>query len=494
MSFWKRAGLYLRRKKGRVILLTVLLFLMSCSVLIGFSFKESAEKEADSLRQSLASGFVMQADSKNETYYNYVDLSDGRQIWLYDGPMITESMIKEILSIDGVEDYMLNLSYGIWTDLDLKPGAWADTEPDKERIDGAFTMLEEDLVLWRHETGIWACRNGKANKNFRTGALTISEGRNIQDGDQYKAVISEYLAEENGLSVGETFNVELKEGLCKPSDEPMKTWGEPLELEIVGVFHANFKQQVSDDTYESQYIENMIYTDMDTYAKLQEMEEQELQYDNPDGYTKVEFLVDDPMKIDSIIQQIKDSKDFNLENINISIDDSAYQTAMKPYHQIRVFSIVLLIIGSAGIGIVLFLLMKLWTQGRKHEAGILLSIGIGKRRILCQMLTECFIMAVAALFLSLLLSGTLIDKCADVIEQVTAPNSDTEPYEVTITQDYYEIVAAKTSSDEVVVKHTVSITAVFFAVIFVCVISGSSVCLSFTQISSLEPKKLLRSM
>ena len=46
----KRASIYLIRKKVRTLLLLCLLFLMSLSFLIGFSLKDSRERELDGLR------------------------------------------------------------------------------------------------------------------------------------------------------------------------------------------------------------------------------------------------------------------------------------------------------------------------------------------------------------------------------------------------------------------------------------------------------------
>ena len=61
MNAIKRASIYLIRKKVRTLLLLCLLFLMSLSVLIGFSLKESTERELERLRLSMASGFVLRA-------------------------------------------------------------------------------------------------------------------------------------------------------------------------------------------------------------------------------------------------------------------------------------------------------------------------------------------------------------------------------------------------------------------------------------------------
>lgn len=493
MNLWKRAVLYLTRKKEKSALLMALLFLMSCLVLLGLSFKESAEREADRLRQSLASGFVVEANLENEMYYVVEEQKGGGSTSTYAGPLVTDEMIEKILAIDGVEDYKEELTDIVWTDLELRKGMWADAEANDGPGAIGWTVSEEQIEVRRKQTYMWPCRKGELHKNFRTGALTIAEGRNIQEGDSFKAVISEELAERNGLSVGDAVTLEIKEGsFTIGSDEPMKTWGEPMELEIVGLFHVNFEQAYSEYMSEGGYVENNIYVDMDTHVRWLEVLEKKLQKDGS-GYSKVEFLVNDPGKVDEIMQQVENSDDIDMENLLVTVDNTAYQAAAAPYNQIRVFALVLLAVGAVGLGIVLFLVMKLWVQNRKHEAGVLLSVGIGKGKILGQILAESLLVSVAALLLAFLLSGTLLDRCAGLAERATAPRADAEAYEVRLVSSIIPDVI-KTSSDEVVLDHEITVDRMLWVAVFVCGISSVSVLLAFRQISSIEPKKLLRSM
>ena len=66
MCFWKRAALYLMRKKGRAILMSILMFTMSCFIIVGISLKNSADREISNLRKNLGTGFVLEADIDNE--------------------------------------------------------------------------------------------------------------------------------------------------------------------------------------------------------------------------------------------------------------------------------------------------------------------------------------------------------------------------------------------------------------------------------------------
>ncbi|NBI88917.1 hypothetical protein D3Z47_23205, partial [Lachnospiraceae bacterium] len=303
----KRAGLYLVRKKRRVFLLLCIFLGMSFSVLIGISFKNSAENQLDKLRKSMASGFVFKANVENKTYWEHVDFGNAGGSYIYNGPRITEEMIGKILSLDGVKDYTVDLSHVGWTDLTLKPGVYAASKPDPDPDPNELLPYSEEyLMLWRHTVDVNACRDGDMHINFRMGALTIKDGRNIEVSDHLKVVISDWLAEKNHLSVGDTITLQTKRGNYSFSSDPLETLGSPVEVEIAGLFHANFSMADSSTMLETCYIENVIYTDMYTYTKLQE----NLHGSESDStYASVEFLVEDPGEIDSIIQKIKSRGD-----------------------------------------------------------------------------------------------------------------------------------------------------------------------------------------
>ena len=483
MAVWKRAVLYLSRKRGRTILLVVLMFAMACFIMVGISLKNSADKEIINLRKNLGTGFVLEADIDNEVYYKTADTNYSSLI--YAGPKITPKMIEQILSVDGVTDYSIDsLVQLVYTNLELRPGLWAIDGPDE------YDSIEK-VEVKSHSTWIWPCSNGELQRYFRTGAITISSGRNIQEGDRFKAVISESLAQKNGVSVGDTFTVETKEGNFRLSDSPSNTWGVPVELEIVGVFRMNFTQATSEYTPECGYMENNIYSDLVTNDVLEE--NLTVMYPKDEDYLKVTFFVEEPDRIEEIMQQVRTMDEVNVNGLLLSVDNTAYKAAAKPYEQIRIFATILLASSTIGIGVILYLVMRLWVQGRMHEAGILLSLGIGRRKIIGQMLLESLIAAVAALMLSLVLSGIIVDKCKNLAEQVTAPKEGVEAYDAEVNY-WSEPVVNQVSAEKVELEYGVSGYEVILMIVLVCGVSSVSVLLAAIKITDIEPMRLLSSM
>ena len=307
MPIWKRTGLYLTRKIGRTLLLFVCLVITAVFLLASFSLKNASNKELAGLRQTFGTGFVLQIDTENTANVGVTEVN-GHTDSTYIGTKITDETIKKILELDGVTNYTLPREFDlVCTDLKLKPGMWAKTTPGE-------TFTKQQLEILKQNILAYSCTDGELSKNFRTGALEISKGRNLRKSDRSQAVISEEMAARNGLFVGDSITIDVKEGLYQPTNTPHKIWDEPIELEIVGLFHMNFTQQDSGWTSEYGYMENNIYVDQDTHGRIDKIIKDNWQGELIDiGYPEVIFFVDDPKKTDSIIRQIKERTDIDTD-------------------------------------------------------------------------------------------------------------------------------------------------------------------------------------
>ena len=482
MTLGKRAFLYLTRKKARSVLLIALIFIMASFVLVGTALKSGADAETQKLQKTLGGSFVLKADTKNQENYE-VRNENGYSYMAYTGSVVTENMVNSIMEVEGVEDYTVRASELVWADLALKPGLYAGTEENEY-------ISQEEVEVRRQTTLALPCRNGELHDDFRTGAFSMTEGRNIEENDNHMAVISSYLAKQNGLSVGDTFTIELKEGIFQPSDTPKKTWGKPIELKIIGLFQTNFEQEPSVYTSEESYTENLIFTDLHTETELKQYRK----VDAAGAYGEVVFFVDNPRNLDFIMEQIKEKNARDLEGLVFKRDDVAYRASVKPLQQIDIFAMILIMAGISGCGIILYLVFVMWIRGRKQEIGILLSIGICKMKIVVQMILECLLVSGIALILTFLLSGGITEGCCRVAERLTAPGADVQTYEIEEEYGRLEPVVNKVSADAIQLDSQISFWSVFIMMFVICMISVGSVSLASIQIMRLEPKRLLQSM
>ncbi|MCI9378731.1 MAG: FtsX-like permease family protein [Eubacterium sp.] len=433
MSVWKRAMLYLARKKGRTVLLFFYIVVMSGFILTAFSLKNAAEQQLTRLRQTLGTGFVLRIDTENAANVGIVVDDNGYTDSTYIGTRITDQTIEKVLELDGVTNYTLPKEFDIvWTGLSLRAGFWSEFTPDE-------TLTEQHVEVSKQQILAYSCINGELNKNFLTGALEISEGRNLREGDSFQTVISEKLAERNGLSIGDHIMIEVKEAAYRFSKSPQTTWGDPIQLEVTGIFHMNFSQQDSEWTTESGYMENDIFVDMHTHAKINEYIEGNWEGELADiGYPEVIFFVEDPEKTDAIIQEMKGRKDIDI-------------------------------------------------------SGLLVSLGVKKREIAGQMLLECLWISIAALSVSVLLSIPLNFACSHAAEHIMMPDQKEQTYRVTLREGMFP-EPEKVSADEIVLFGEVTPKVIMLLIVLVIVISHVSVLLALVQILEIEPKRLLQRM
>ena len=95
MSVWKRAMLYLARKKGRTVLLFFYIVVMSGFILTAFSLKNAAEQQLTRLRQTLGTGFVLRIDTENAANVGIVVDDNGYTDSTYIGQELRIKRLKK---------------------------------------------------------------------------------------------------------------------------------------------------------------------------------------------------------------------------------------------------------------------------------------------------------------------------------------------------------------------------------------------------------------
>lgn len=115
---------------------------------------------------------------------------------------------------------------------------------------------------------------------------------------------------------------------------PMQT---PLEVEltVIGLFHINVEQIVSEHTVEDAIAENHIFVDNTTAEEYAACGGDPLNYlwaifyvEDPADY------VEDPAELDTVMQRARARDDINWEYFTLSVDESSYQSALEPLQSI----------------------------------------------------------------------------------------------------------------------------------------------------------------
>ena len=477
MGSWKRAVLYIIRKKGRSTLLFLILFFLATLCLAGVILKSSADRESRALQESLGSSFVLKADMSNMGYYEPRTGENGYTYQLYTGPQVTREDIDAIQAIDGVKEVMLDNRGALELNLNLCPGSWSDVRPYRN-------IPQDEINIWKTRTLLFYCGEGERHPYFKNGAFEITEGRNIQQGDRFKAVISEKLAERNHIGLQDT----LEARSVELDNEGMYLTDWSIELEIVGIFRVNFYQEVTEFTSEDEIADNFIYTDLETERQVREYSGQSAEADE---YAKATFYTESPEQLDAVMKEAADRVD--LEGLLLEKDDSDYAAAVKPYRQVEIAATFLLIVSAGICAVILYLIYTIWIRGRKKEMGILMALGMTRKKLLPQFFAEALLVAAAAFLAACVLAGPFTRAACKAAENLTAPAEDVQAYAVA---DHVGsgIEISRVSSEKIVLDSRLTATDIFFTALLNCGISVGSVFVAVIKNTGKDPKQLLDSI
>lgn len=452
MNVWKRARLYLVRKKVRSVVLFLLLFFAGMFLAAGTEVRMGASASCEEMKKSLTSGIVIQVKPvDSDEFYEVTENEDGQEEASARGDVFTRMALEKILDFQGVSGYDIQQGgYMLYTGLETTPGRAAASlkegyygEPKSKEEEQTIEDLNKSARLQEKSLSFHPVAEGKWEPSFLNGALNITEGRNIERADQRKAVVSESIAEKNGLKVGDTVtarNYDFVSG---------ELYGNAMEFEIVGIYRMNFKQAYSpENTNEDMILENVIFCDNEIMEWCRE------EYHAQHGLTmgvlvgkaaehvgNVRIYAEDPNCLSDIRAQILAMDEVDWSLYDITYDDTDYRAAAGPLILIRKLFTAFLVILSVGTLLILSLVFSLWIRGRNNEMGILMSVGTKKRMIFVQVLLECGIIAAAAFFVAALAYRPVASGVRHVTEEwLLAPAAEEEyGVEFDMEMDRFEI-------------------------------------------------------
>ena len=351
MNVYKRALLYVIRKKGKSLMLFLLLLLITVSVMVGVSIRDGTAKAAENLRTTIGASFTMSGNINN------LDFRDNEAGYTAEKIPISLNTVEQIRNIEGIKIY----------------NAEQYTSVTAEGIDYLSGMPSGSLSA-NTETAY--------QTDFINGILELAEGRHITEDDRDAALISDKLASENNLQVGSELILESASGDC----------GEQTKVLIVGLYSSDGKMEYDNDT---------IFTTHDVYWKLSGQK--------PFGYSgNIFFYVTDPKELNHIVEQVQQIESIQWEDYFIRINESEYKAVAYQIQTMeRLTEILITVIAGVGF-IVVALVLAMRIKNRIHEAGIFLSVGESAPQIMLQLICEILMIAVLVFLASSMLGRFIV--------------------------------------------------------------------------------------
>lgn len=360
MDVIKRAWLYITRKRKKSIIMLFILFSVATAVLSGISIKKATVVSRKEGMKGLSNSFEVTNFSSQTN-------------------RIPKELMKEISKIEGVEGYNASLEgYG-----DIKNVK--KVQPTKVIADYNEDYFKDTLRLNGNE-------DTEVDSKFVNKMIKIIEGRHIKSDDKNKVLLHKSFAELNNYKLGDKItlnsfdNYMMGGAMLGNKTTDNSNTKESVEVEVVGIFD-NMDPNRERVGFTEELVENLLIIDNNSIAKLNGYPDKE------DEYTKAVFYVKEGVKVDDIISKIKSLPIYS-EDLQIIKGEDLFKALSSSYDTMeKLINMVLIgiIVISGGI---LSLILTFWIQGRIHETGILLSIGVPKFKILSQYIIELLIISV----------------------------------------------------------------------------------------------------
>ena len=380
MHMYKRAVLYLARKKGKAALLFLIFFLVSALLLVCFSVLNGTGQAAKELRSNIGAAFYIRP--YQEMIFEGGAVSEGTT------PIISQKSIDEVVDAAGGQVKAYNTEhygYAKSEQLHFLPGA-GDSE--------ASNMGQ-----------VTAVRDSQLTDVFLNEEYTLLAGRHIQPEDENKILISAELAAENSLEVGDVLTL-THAGLDQQDGEYIDTIPEKTafaKVEIVGIFQCDGAADSADSPTAGKAA-NHIFSDSHLLINLQEQQEGIFE-------GEIAFYIADPLELDTLLEHVEAIGSIDWDNHILRENDFQYEQIAGQLQNLQNLAVALIAIASVLSIVILMLILMMRIRGRIHEAGIYLSVGKSKAAIIGQFTLEAWVL----LFTGFLLAFLLWLLCSDTV-------------------------------------------------------------------------------
>lgn len=324
MRFYRRAFLYLWRKRGKSFLLLLIFFFVN-TIILSTNMILHATKDTKANMQEKTNSKVICEITDTSTRISGKDIEEIKNL-----PHVT--------SINRIGENAAFLSNTI-------PITGSTSEDDTNWM-AKLTSYDEL----------------KNDSPFVDRPYKLTKGDFLKTNFKNSAVIHADFAEKNKLAIGDEIGVEVKDGTS-------------VILEIIGLYRAGNELKQDDDTHSVHRIENQIFIDNTSYIKLF----------GENDFQKVAVYTDNPEFLDTLADDLQSHLG---DKVSIKSSDALYRQMRAPLEQItKVVDLMLILTFITGTTVV-SLLLCMWTRARQKEMAVFISMGEEKFKIFLQAILE----------------------------------------------------------------------------------------------------------
>ncbi|QBO36490.1 ABC transporter permease [Periweissella cryptocerci] len=372
MNFLNRAWLNLRHKKGRSLLLVLVTSAILIFVLAGLIIQNAAVTATQNAQKSAGATVTLSANREKM----FAQMQAAREAGETTRPAeatATVAQVKKIAALANVAGYSISNSASVNANgfdpiesSSSSQGGFGGGQGGTSRGGESNKPAQGDMNI----AGVSTSASAAA---FTGKTATLVDGRGITASDENtnNIMIEKNLADQDSLKVGDTVKVKSTDGKQK------------ISLKIVGIYQL---KSTATEGFSPIDPSNTIYASYTLANTLN---------GTVDQAANVTFTLSEPSKANAFVKAAKKLIDTN--KLQLTADDAAYKALLTPLNNIKSFaSKIVILVAVAGV-IILTLIIVLMVRERRHEMGVLLSIGERKAKIVGQLFFELFAVLVISL-------------------------------------------------------------------------------------------------
>lgn len=373
MNFIKRAWQNITFKKGRSLLLVIVMTVIMIFIMAGLLIRNGAVATVENTKSQAGASVTLAADREKafSKMRNQAPTS-GKKPSL-NMSSVSLKTVKEIAKLDQVKNYNVSVA----TSVNASSFDAVSTSSDSVMMGGK----EMDTSSSTGDITITGVNDMSTITEFKNKKSTITSGRALNSSDvgTKNVVIESELAKADNLKVGQTIKV-------KATTSDKKSYS----LKVVGIYKASSTSSSMGQMGPGQNDpSNTIYTSYDLANTFK---------GKSGKVDSATFNLNSPTQKNSFIKDAK--KEINKKKFSLTADDATYQQLKKSMKQMESFANKIVWLVAIAGTIILALIIILMVRERRYEMGVLLSLGESRLKIVGQLLVEMLMLLLVSLTLA----------------------------------------------------------------------------------------------
>ncbi|MEJ1299885.1 ABC transporter permease [Latilactobacillus sakei] len=360
MNFIKRAWQNISFKKGRSLLLVIVMTVILVFIMAGLLIRNAAVTTVNNTKQQVGASVTLsanrdQAFKKMRSSTPPTSTSKTKKPSL-SMPSVSLASVKKIAQLSGVANYNVSVA----------------TSANADSIDAISTSSASN-------NGPMGMSQSTSTGDFKDNTNKITKGRALTSADvnTNNVVIESELAKQNNLRVGDTIKIKAT-----------TTGKKAYTLKVVGIYKASQSSGSSMGPQQSDP-SNTLYT---AYTLANQIKGQTNKVDS------AVFTLSNPTQKTAFLKAAK--KIINTKKFSLTADDSTYQTLKQSMQKMTNFANKIVWLVAIAGTVILALIIILMVRERRYEMGVLLSLGEKRTKIIGQLLVEMFMLLIVSLALA----------------------------------------------------------------------------------------------